>query len=56
MKNTLSRRAMTLFSKEAMKKLVENRFSGEIMVRWENGVINDLDLSTSKCFDVFNND
>ena len=35
----------SLFSKEAVEKLRKEKFSGEILIRWKKGVINDFDLS-----------
>jgi hypothetical protein len=34
----------SLFSKDAVKELRKDRFSGNLMVRWENGVIDDIQL------------
>jgi hypothetical protein len=45
------RKDITLFSKEALNKFKEDRFSGNIIVRLENGVINDLNL-TDRCFEL----
>ena len=36
---------MTLFSKEAVDKLRKEKFSGELLVRWKKGVINDFDFN-----------
>ena len=44
------KKAFTLFSKEAMDRFRKDRFSGDIVVKWENGVINDLNL-TDRCFE-----
>jgi len=40
----------TLLSKEALSKFKRDKFSGEVVVRLENGVINDLNL-TDRCFE-----
>ena len=32
----------SLFSREAVRELRKDRFSGKLSVRWENGVINDI--------------
>jgi hypothetical protein len=40
----------TLLSREALDKFRRDRFSGEVIVRLENGVINDLNL-TDRCFE-----
>jgi|WetSurMetagenome_2_1015567.scaffolds.fasta_scaffold748275_1 hypothetical protein len=34
----------SLFSREAVRELRKDRFSGNLMVRWENGVINDIEI------------
>ncbi len=44
-------KTLTLFSKEAVEKFRKDRFSGKLLVNWENGVINDLELS-DRCFEI----
>jgi hypothetical protein len=50
MKKTMTK-TLTLFSKEAVEKLRKDRFSGKLLVNWENGVINDFELSDG-CFEM----
>jgi hypothetical protein len=38
------KQAMSLFSKEALDKLKKDRFSGRLLVFWDNGVIKDFNL------------
>ncbi len=47
----IMKKTLTLFSKEAVEKLRKDRFSGKLQVNWENGVINDFELS-DRCFEI----
>lgn len=40
----------SLFSREALRKLRKDGFTGKLFVEWDNGVINDMDLKTSISF------
>ena len=40
----------SLFSKEAIEALRKERFTGNIMVKWDNGMINDMELQTDTAF------
>jgi hypothetical protein len=48
MKNLSAKKVPTLFSREAIKELRKDRFSGNIIIKWENGVIEDLDLTDKR--------
>jgi hypothetical protein len=45
MKSLSAKKVPTLFSREAIKELRKDRFSGNILIRLENGVIEDFDLT-----------
>ena len=45
-------KALSLFSKEAIRKLKKDKFNGSLSVRWENGAIKDLNLKTNFRFFV----
>jgi hypothetical protein len=51
MKNSKNK-ALSLFSKEAVRKLRKDKFNGSLLVRWENGMIKDLNLKTNFRFFV----
>lgn len=42
----------SLFSKEAVRQLRRNRFTGMLLVNWENGIIDDMVLETEPEFSV----
>jgi hypothetical protein len=42
----------SLFSRDAIKKLRRDRFTGMLLVNWENGMIDDLVLETGNEFDI----
>ena len=42
----------SLFSKEAVQKFRRDRFTGMLLVNWENGVIDDMVLETEPDFKV----
>jgi hypothetical protein len=44
----------SLFSREAVKKLRRDRFTGMLLVNWENGVIDDMVLESEPDFRVPN--
>ena len=39
------KRVLSLFDKEAVRKIKKNKFSGRLMVLWENGIIKDMTLN-----------
>ena len=41
-----------MFSKEAVESLRKEKFSGEILIRWKKGVINDFDLNREFDFSI----
>jgi len=43
---------VSLFSKEAVESLRKEKFSGEILIRWKKGVINDFDLNREFDFSI----
>lgn len=43
-------KTLSLFSKDAIRKLRNEGFTGKLFVEWDNGVINDLELKTSFMF------
>jgi hypothetical protein len=43
---------VSLFSKEAVESLRKEKFSGEILIRWKKGVINDFDLNREFDFNL----
>jgi hypothetical protein len=42
----------SLFSRDAIKKLRRDRFTGMLLVNWDNGMIDDLVLETHNEFDI----
>ena len=40
----------SLFSREALRKLRKDGFTGKLFVEWDNGVINDMELKTNIAF------
>ena len=44
---SMKSKTKSLFSKDALDKLRRDRFTGMLMVQWDNGVIKDLNLKTS---------
>lgn len=53
-KNSIRKECLTLFSKEALEKLRKDKFTGRLLVSWDNGIINDFNLKTSLRFFVRN--
>ncbi|MFH0929096.1 MAG: hypothetical protein V1818_01920 [Candidatus Aenigmatarchaeota archaeon] len=45
-------KALSLFSKEAMKRLRKDKFNGRLIVLWENGMVKDFNLRTNFRFFV----
>lgn len=45
-------KALSLFSKEAIRKLRKENFNGRLIVCWENGMIKDFNLKTNFRFFV----
>jgi hypothetical protein len=43
-------KTMSLFSKEAIRRLQKDGFTGRLFVEWKDGMINDLELKTSFMF------
>ena len=40
----------SLFSKDAIEDLRKQKFTGNILIKWDNGMINDMVLQTDTAF------
>ena len=40
----------SLFSRDAIEDLKRKKFTGNILVKWEDGMINDMELQTDVAF------
>ncbi len=56
MNDRIRKKALTLFSTEALERLRKAMFNGSLWARWKNGTIEEFDIKTKISFGRRNRD